>query len=395
MLSRLLLPLLLFLCQSAQAESSLRLKGIGLYTELTASYYYGALYSSASGNRDQDILADGVQNRIAMRVSADQLKPRRFYKLWNSTLVINNSASDLEFFSNEVVDFTTLLKGRLIKGDELVIEEVEGKTRVSINGVEARSYDRPGFINLLVRGWVGPLPPLQAFKKDVLGHSSDKKQIDYQAQFEVLQPQQDRLEIIEGWYAESIPETVDEQTLEVAEEVAVVSESEVLVPTIESDSLLEEALVLSEEDQQKLEEEKRLQAEQLKRVEAEKARLLAIEQEKEREWKLILQEQEKLRKIQEIEAIYYQVLIRHVNQYVKYPKRALLSGNEGEVRVKLVIHQEGAAHEAILLEGSKVRDLDRAALKAVEKATPLPELPLELSEQEYEFIIPFQFSIAG
>ena len=48
-----------------------------------------------------------------------------------------------------------------------------------------------------------------------------------------------------------------------------------------------------------------------------------------------------------------------------------------------------------MLEGSQARYLDRAAMTAVEKATPFPQLPAEFIDEEYEFVVPFRFSLSG
>ncbi|MGI9275239.1 MAG: TonB family protein [Endozoicomonas sp.] len=392
MLRRLLIPVLFVFSLTAKAEESLRLAGVGFYTELSASYFYGALYTSADDNDASAILADGIRNRIAMRISARQLKPGRFFKLWNSTLAINNSGAELERYSDEVVDFTMLLKGRLSRGDEVVIEEVGGNTRVTINGIEVGNYGAPGFMRLLVRGWIGPLPPLMAFKDDILGRSDENSTVMRLAEFDSLLPEAGRADAIRGWFREPAYPVLTAPTVSAPESKEVEP-----LETADKKKEAEGPVVVSKPAEPSQEEKNRQEAERLLKEEEEKAAAdaMALEDEKEKGRLLALQEQARLKKIQEIESEYYQVLIRHANQHAKYPKQALRFNSQGYVRVKVTINSGGEVQDAVLLEGAKARSLDRAAMKAVEKAAPFPRLPSELAGTEYEFVVPFRFILSG
>jgi protein TonB len=76
-----------------------------------------------------------------------------------------------------------------------------------------------------------------------------------------------------------------------------------------------------------------------------------------------------------------------------YPRRANRLGQEGIVRITLVILRDGTIREARVTESSGHPELDEAALRAVARTARFDRFPKELARTEWEISVPIKYSL--
>ena len=72
---------------------------------------------------------------------------------------------------------------------------------------------------------------------------------------------------------------------------------------------------------------------------------------------------------------YLKEVLKRIEKHKYYPYIARLNEEEGKVKVSLTIDKTGQLKEVRVLESSGYIHLDRAAIKAVKKASPFPKPP--------------------
>lgn len=150
----------------------LALNGSAVHTDLQLDYYYAALFSEANTPEPDELLAH-KNLRMELTVLVDEWSKRRFNQYWNQSIAINNLDSDYDSHSDDLVEFSQLLKGQLIRGDRVIIEkEAEKGTRVSINGVMLMESKSEQLFSLFANIWIGQRPPSTVFKSSILGIES-------------------------------------------------------------------------------------------------------------------------------------------------------------------------------------------------------------------------------
>ena len=150
----------------------LALNGSAVHTDLQLDYYYAALFSEANTPEPDELLAH-KNLRMELTVLVDEWSKRRFNQYWNQSIAINNLDSNYDSHSDDLVEFSQLLKGQLIRGDRVIIEkEAEKGTRVSINGVMLMESKSEQLFSLFANIWIGPRPPSTVFKSSILGIES-------------------------------------------------------------------------------------------------------------------------------------------------------------------------------------------------------------------------------
>jgi periplasmic protein TonB len=80
-------------------------------------------------------------------------------------------------------------------------------------------------------------------------------------------------------------------------------------------------------------------------------------------------------------------------QHRQYPRSARRSGAEGTVWVRFVLDRGGALHGSEVLESSGHAVLDRAALDLLQRASPFPALPANLTLDEIELVLPIEYDL--
>lgn len=192
--------LVLVLAPIKTLAAELVLNGVALHQELNTDYFLAGLYLPVASNDAAEILTMKGQKRMEMRVTFDNFSPRKFAGLWRDSIVINNSPADIEKFGPDILRFASVMKGKLVRGDQVVIEQVPGATVVSVNGIELARFS-PDFLPLLLRTWIGPRPASSDFKKDLLNKGVVKE--EYRTRYNSLVPLDGRKQMATLWGAGS------------------------------------------------------------------------------------------------------------------------------------------------------------------------------------------------
>jgi periplasmic protein TonB len=92
---------------------------------------------------------------------------------------------------------------------------------------------------------------------------------------------------------------------------------------------------------------------------------------------------------------YAQTLALWVQQFKTYPESARAAGVEGEAVVRIRIDRQGNIIYVSLRQKSGHAELDAAVLNMVERANPVPAVPLDYPVQDafLEFLIPISFKL--
>ncbi|MFK4753811.1 TonB family protein [Oceanobacter antarcticus] len=407
--------LVVLLSVTAVEAAALELQGAAVYRRLDNDVYLASVYSDSANS--EAWLNSAQPLRLEMRILADELSPRRFYRLWNEGLAINLSEAEMNRRVTQVTRFMHLLKDDLLMGDQLVISNETGETRVTINAVDVLQLDDPGFVRALVTVWVGKYPRSQKFKDDLIHMSADQR-AEQQARLLAIEPAAGRQQVIESWVTveqhNSAKPSVSAAAVVIAGQgsaagvtaagvtVAAVTlppaatepSPDIMAPAESQPEPGMEMMNIPELDETPLSAlsdpvaealSTNQQQETLRLAEEQAAAELAARQAQQRKQEALLIER------QQSEARYYRDLLTSANAKVLYPKQALRRGLEGTARVALKLNRDGSLITAVISETSGHTVLDSAAVRAAERAAPYRELPGILLGPDFEFDIPFRF----
>ena len=90
---------------------------------------------------------------------------------------------------------------------------------------------------------------------------------------------------------------------------------------------------------------------------------------------------------------YTPLVVAQIYKAIRYPNRAADKNQQGTVRIGVTINRSGKLVSAITTQESKYRLLNQAALKAVKKAAPFPELLEEMKADSFEVNLPITFRL--
>ena len=91
--------------------------------------------------------------------------------------------------------------------------------------------------------------------------------------------------------------------------------------------------------------------------------------------------------------IYRANMLRLTYRYVIYPATALSKNQEGTVIMKVTVNRAGKVVSISPEKLSEFVALNKAAEKALKKASPFPAVPAQLPGDKFEFSIPIKFRI--
>lgn len=93
----------------------------------------------------------------------------------------------------------------------------------------------------------------------------------------------------------------------------------------------------------------------------------------------------------EAEANYASALMQWLEQHKRYPRISRRRREEAVIVLFIAIDAEGAVLEVRLDEPSRYDRLNDAAIEMVERASPLPPIPVEMALSRLELRVPVQF----
>lgn len=432
----------------ANSHEQLTLNGLAAHWALGREYYVGALYLPKASSDPQAILAMNGPKRMEFKVTNEKWSPRRFAQMWNQAILINNSQENLNAMSDAIIAFTGLAQGNLIYGDQIFIDYTPGKgSKILLNGTVMFTTSEDGFFPLLLNTWIGRRPPSSDFKTAILSLQEDDETKDLLSRFEVIVPEKGRVAAVAGWSTVALAatqtstakavkatpkpatkktstkakppkqakaktepkkkatktekKTASNTTSSVAAATtvlaatAVTSSTSSAAPSVAAatskpkSTPAPKAKPAPKSTKPSAASTKTKPQEPTKKASVEKVSPKATKTKK----PTMTEAEKEQAKIRSIRNIYRANMLRLTYRYVIYPSRAINLNQEGTVLLNVTVNRKGKVLKIDHEEQSKYVSLNKAAAKAVKKATPYPAIPKQLPGDKFEFKVPIRFRI--
>jgi periplasmic protein TonB len=86
-------------------------------------------------------------------------------------------------------------------------------------------------------------------------------------------------------------------------------------------------------------------------------------------------------------------LVRHLEQYKRYPSDAQSRGEDGVVMLSFTVDRTGHVLARQIVRSSGYRELDAEVMSMIERAQPLPPFPASMTQAKLDLTVPIRFSL--
>jgi len=86
-------------------------------------------------------------------------------------------------------------------------------------------------------------------------------------------------------------------------------------------------------------------------------------------------------------------LVRHLQQYKRYPSAAQARGEQGIVLLGFSVDRSGRVLAHRIVQSSGHADLDREVSEMIDRAQPLPAFPPSMTQAKMDLTVPIRFSL--
>lgn len=404
---------LLLLLYGSSSYAELLLNGIATHTRFGQEQFLAAVYATTLTSDDAALLQSTDAKALEVRIIDQQIFPRRFQRMWIEGVAINASDQELEQYAQIMADFSNMLTIQLRPGDIFRMENDPASGMVvSLNDVPLGQIDDPGFINLLLRSWIGSVPLSSDFKAFLLAAGTVDS--DLRRRFTNLVPSEERKSLIvatlDGTAAQpsaqqsatvSAPPSSPMPTLPATPPA---TETPLTVNQVE----LANAAAFVPDDAQETAPSVQSRSDDISVIAASDNpnRTTAVTSPPQTMTTAALMRQnDRATPSRQIappatsaesilsEQRYLTQLITWTQSFAKYPKRALRRGREGTVRLTVTINRYGEVKRIDYEEKSRFDLLNEAAEQAIKDASPYPSLPEGLEDREFQFTVPITFHL--
>lgn len=350
----------LLLCLGLQAHAAPLLNGVSAHQELGREIFIGALYSETLSTNADSLLNSSLPMRMELKiVASDGIMRRRFSRLWIEGMAVNNRADVLTAQADNVVSFDALFKDNLTTNDHVIFEKIPNTgVRIQINGVVLGVIEDTSFFSLLLSTWIGRVPLSSEYREALLmaGQVDDP----LRTRFAAINPTPARIADINLWLpttAETAPQAQSSAANSsaarqvIAVEAPVIEKPKLTLPVQPAPTVATPTAAADDDT-----EEESLTAQSL------------------------LSRQ-----------FYISDLLRKINGNTSYPRRAQERGQEGNIRLAVIIDRQGKVLSLHPLAESPHNLLNREARDAVNRSAPFPALPDSIQGNRFEFTVPIRF----
>ncbi|MGA8693693.1 MAG: energy transducer TonB [Xanthobacteraceae bacterium] len=94
-----------------------------------------------------------------------------------------------------------------------------------------------------------------------------------------------------------------------------------------------------------------------------------------------------------VEPSWQTALVRHLQQYKRYPSDAQSRGEEGVVQLSFTVDRTGHVLNREIARSSGHRELDNEVMSMIERAQPLPPFPASMPQAKLDLTVPIRFSL--
>ncbi|MGL6160150.1 TonB family protein [Microbulbifer sp.] len=387
-----LVTVLLVFATALSAKAAPLLNGLALEQQFNKDRFIAAVYSDTLATSAGTLLDNNTSRRLEVRILADSLSARSLRNQWMEGIAINNRGDVLSGQAENMVTFANLFSGRLKKGDQLSVAFAanSGTTSVALNGLPLGKIEDRGFFNTLLRAWIGPVPPSSDFREGLLAEGQVPSSL--LGRYELLEPSQERIaqltSQLEAREAKAEKAATAEQQVAAAKPAAAkpAAEKPAPIPDIPPPTVASAgggAQAAATAAAKAAPQPSKPQATAKSRPPApEEEELEEEEEEAPLTADIILARQ-----------LYHSMLLRHTFKNTSYPKRAQERGQEGSVRLNVVIDAGGRVKDIQTVQEARYSSLNRAAREAIERSSPYPKAPAQLTQSEYRFTVPITFRL--
>ena len=190
---------LLFSCK---VNAELILNGSTIYTDLGRDQFVAGLYMETAQNNPDIIQVMDSEKRMEVRILNNYSK-RRWVNLWMQSISINNSRENFLGSAEELIALMQAPKSAPKEGDVLeYLFSPESGTSMRFNGTALISGLSGEVFGLLLRTWIGAIPPSTSFKEELLGNQRNSTARDL---LQSITPDKRRIALAASWI---LPEPV-------------------------------------------------------------------------------------------------------------------------------------------------------------------------------------------
>ncbi len=367
-----------------------QLNGMAVHNELGSEQFIAAIYAETVTKDARELLLKDEDKAMEMRIITDNIYARRFNRKWIEGIAINSGSREIEQQAQNLADFGNFMRIKLKAGDILRIErnKTDG-TLIFINSLKLGQIKDRKFFDLLLRTWLGPVPLSSDFKEGLLSEGNVPDALFQR--FRAIHPAPERIELISAALNKetSTAKTTDQSSSTTSSRPTAThpiqtaalgtQKSDASAPpassastsqsksisSVKSSSSSVTSIVLDEND---LFDDENIFDEEDKNYSFTAEALLS-------------------------EQLYISKITKWTGNYVKYPKIAVRNSQEGTVRLTVTLARNGKVIDIQFLEKSKFEQLNKAASRAVTRASPYPALPQEVKGDTYIFTVPVVFRL--
>jgi protein TonB len=94
-----------------------------------------------------------------------------------------------------------------------------------------------------------------------------------------------------------------------------------------------------------------------------------------------------------VEPSWQTALVRHLQQYKRYPSDAQSRGEDGVVLLSFTVDRSGHVLNREIARSSGHRELDNEVMSMIERAQPLPPFPASMPQAKLDLTVPIRFSL--
>jgi len=408
--NKLLLVVTLVLAQTftMTVAAAPRLNGLSVHSELGKESFIAALFAETLSDNARSILISNEDKRVQVRIIADRVSARSFKRMWIEGMAINASSEELTENAQYMADFSNMIKIKLTKGDIFTIERSSDSVNVVLNGISLGQINSPGFFDLLLRTWIGPVPLSSDFRDSLL--SAGNLDPALLARFDATVPTDERIAAVERVIKSrptpepkiaAVPPVQSNPKPKVTVVAPVVPalpvkapEPTIAKPTKPTGSS-EPSTTVAAATPKPTPEPKMATAPTLP-PKPEAKPPASVSQTALLDADMLEEDEEDLDFTAEsllAQQLYIAELKRWSYKYLTYPRRALERSWEGNVRLSITIDRSGEVTDLVIIEEAKHGTLTKAAEKAVRKASPFPAVPKDIAGKQFSFTLPIVFKL--
>lgn len=364
------------------AREKLSLYGSDVYVDNSLSFYIAGLYLEEPSSDLNTILMPQTRKKMQIVITKPKWRSLGWRTHWRNSIAINNpNATDDSESLKGLVGFTSMIKGDLLKGDEITIHYNQKSTQVRLNGELVLQSPGSLLINLLLKTWLGDVPPSSQFRDNLI---NGKSGIGWAANSRLLNNYKyplNRSDIHSQW---------------LSREQKIADADKLRIAKIRANALAQKKKAIQRKAQ--IARAAKIKKEAARKAQAKRKSVLATQTGHPKIDLPKKSQEDLLREKTEIQEYYHEIIEwqiqRYVNNNIEYPHWARKFSEEGIVELAFQMNKSG---EVISIEdnGSMDSILTKELVRVVGSSGDFITIPQEIDKNTLELKAIYLFSLEG